>query len=155
MGETVPRHPCTGCHDRASLRTSANLIDEREAAIEARTAERALISEESLFSRIRKIGRVWDIALQNSHDRQMVETVERYADNIRGEELDACPGLYCRDVVMIEDPDGLGDITREEFLCGTRARLDGVDVSPESGWRLANPPQPPVRLDQPRDIDEY
>lgn len=134
----IPRHPCTGCPDRASYAISAQAIEDREQSIAKRKGEKKLIKEEDLFSRVRKLGRVWAINFDNSRDRDMIKVIEEYADGMRMDELNACPGLYCRDVVIFSDSEG-PDVKTPESLCGTRAHLEHIDTSPESGWHLANP----------------
>lgn len=137
MGNNTPRHPCTGCLDRPTYATSANIIDTHEQSIAKREREKVLIKEEALFSRIRKLGRVWEIDLSNKRDRDIIAITKDEHGGVGRDELDACPGLHRRDVVIFSDGEG-PDITKPEYLCGIRAQLERLDTSPEQGWLLVN-----------------
>ena len=150
MGNTIPRHPCEGCHERPSLRVSANIIDARQEAISRRSEEIEAIKQSSLGNRLRSLGRVCSLLTDNSRDRDTVRTVEQYAEGIPGEDLDACPGLLSREVVILADEEG--DITVTKHLCSTIARLRHLDTT---GWELpASPAVVENRLDIPLGWDE-
>ena len=152
MGNDIPRHPCTGCLDRPVYADSAKNITVRERLINTREREKALIKEEALFSRIRKLGRVWEIDLDNKRDSDMIDLIKDSPGGADQAELDACPGLYRRDVVVYSDEDG-PDVTVPEYLCGTRAQINRIDTSENLGWQLVNPQDipPPKKIDTPRD----
>lgn len=151
MGNTIPRHPCEGCHERPSLRVSANIIDAHEAAVDRRSEEIQTIRASSLGNQLRSFGRMCSLLMDNSHDRATIRTIKQHAEGVTSEDLATCPGLLSREIVILNDKEDT-IITETKHLCSTVARLRDIDTT---GWEL---PTPPVvsenRLDLPVGWDE-